>query len=292
LIVQGSDKQLVALVLRGDHELNKLKAEKLPQLLKPLQFASKAAITSVIGCQTGFIGPVGLKMPMIVDRSAAHLVDFTCGANQQDKHYSHANWDNDVGSIEIADLRNVVTNDPSPDGQGNLLSCRGIEVGHIFQLGDKYSKTMNATVLDENGETVTPLMGCYGLGVSRIVAAAIEQNHDQRGIIWPQNIAPFEIALLPINAQKSKRVQESTETIYTQLIKAGFDVLLDDRNERPGSMFADMDLIGIPHRLVLSEKGLDVDTIEYKQRRNPDIQHIPLTSLITFLRDPTLIKTQ
>ncbi|MCW8918628.1 MAG: proline--tRNA ligase [Gammaproteobacteria bacterium] len=288
LVVRGADANgeaegVVALVLRGDHELNEIKAEKLPQVYSPLTMASDEDIRAAIGCPPGSIGPVGIGTPLIVDRDAAFVTDFICGANEEGKHLSGVNWGRDLPEPEVADLRNVVEGDTSPDGKGVLTIKRGIEVGHIFQLGTKYSEAMKATVLDENGKGVTMTMGCYGIGVSRVVAAAIEQNHDEKGIIWPEAIAPFQLALLPMNAQKSAAVRETVEKLYTELSAAGYEVLLDDRGERPGVMFADMELIGIPHRIVIGERGLQNGTLEYKGRRDAENQDIPLTGLFDFL---------
>ena len=279
----GEAEGVVALVLRGDHELNEIKAEKLPQVYSPLTMASDEDIRAAIGCPPGSIGPVGIGTPLIVDRDAAHLSDFICGANEEGKHLGGVNWGRDMPEPQIADLRNVVEGDASPDGKGVLTIKRGIEVGHIFQLGTKYSEAMKATVLDENGKAVTLTMGCYGIGVSRVVAAAIEQNHDDKGIIWPEAIAPFQLALLPMNAQKSEAVRETVERLYTELTAAGYEVLLDDRGERPGVMFADMELIGIPHRIVIGERGLQNGTLEYKGRRDAENQDIPLAGLFDFL---------
>ena len=284
LLVMGESDRIVALVLRGDHVLNALKAQKLPGILSPLTFASEQEIEKQIGCKPGSIGPLGLDIPMMVDHAAAHLADFVCGANQDGKHLTGVNWGRDLAEPEhVVDIRNVVEGDPSPDGRGVLQIRRGIEVGHIFQLGTKYSEAMKATVLDEQGQAVVMAMGCYGIGVSRLVAAAIEQNHDERGIIWPDAIAPFQIALLPMNARKSRRVAEESERLYSELLTAGYAVLHDDRHERPGAMFADMDLLGIPHRLVVGERGLDAGTIEYKGRRDSQPQDIPLRDLPGFL---------
>ncbi|MDD3449232.1 MAG: His/Gly/Thr/Pro-type tRNA ligase C-terminal domain-containing protein, partial [Gammaproteobacteria bacterium] len=235
------------------------------------------------GCGVGSLGPVGLAIPVIVDRSAAAAADFVCGANVDGKHLTGVNWGRDLPEPAIADIRNVVPGDPSPDGKGALAIARGIEVGHIFQLGEKYSRAMNATVLDESGQAVVMPMGCYGIGVSRVVAAAIEQNNDARGIIWPQAIAPYQVALLPMNMHKSQRLREAAETLYRELTANGFEVLFDDRRERPGVMFADMELIGIPHRLVLGERGLDSGEIEYKGRRDSESQNIPLDGVMDFL---------
>lgn len=287
LIVHGNTHEFVALCLRGDHELNTAKAEKNSLIKRPLKFASDEEILKKLNLTPGSIGPISLGIPVIVDRSAAVLENFVCGANEKGMHYRNVNWKRDVGTYEISDLRKVVEGDPSPDGKGTLRSCRGIEVGHIFQLGDKYSKAMNATVLDETGQAIPLIMGCYGLGVSRVVAAAIEQNHDEKGIIWPDAIAPFQIALIPINMQRSLRLKEAAEATYLKLKNAGFDVLFDDREQRPGVMFAEMDLLGIPNRLVLSEKGLDSGTIEYKSRREEKPEEIKLADLMGFLDKKT-----
>jgi len=263
---EGQPAALVALLLRGDHELNVVKAEKLPQVAVPLTMADEAEIRTVIGVGPGSIGPVGLPVPMVIDRSVAVMSDFGAGANVDGKHHFGINWDRDVATPEIADLRNAVDGDPAPDGSGPLELIRGIEVGHIFQLGTKYSEAMNAVVMDEDGRAAHPWMGCYGIGVSRIVAAAIEQNHDQHGIIWPEPLAPFSIAILPLNQHKAHRVRELAETLYQSLRQSGVEVLLDDRPQRPGVMFADAELIGIPHVLVIGEKGIDQGVVEYRRR--------------------------
>jgi prolyl-tRNA synthetase len=282
LLVQGKEG-IVALVLRGDHELNTIKAEKLSEVAAPFTFATPEQIRQTAGCDAGSLGPVGLKIPVIADRSAAHLADFVCGANQDGKHLTGVNWERDLPAPQVADLRNVVEGDPSPDGKGTLAIKRGIEVGHIFQLGTKYSQAMNATCLDEGGQTVIMTMGCYGIGVSRVVAAAIEQNYDDNGIIWPDAIAPFQVVLIPMNMHKSERLQTAAVQLYQRLLKAGIDVLFDDRKDRAGVMFADMDLIGIPHRLVFGERGLDKGELEYKHRRDKDAQPIALDEVVTFL---------
>ncbi|MDM8178201.1 MULTISPECIES: proline--tRNA ligase [Marinobacter] len=274
---------LIALILRGDHTLNEIKAENLPDVAEPLTMATDEEIEQVVGCKAGSIGPVNLTVPVIVDRSAAHMVDFVCGANKEGHHLTGVNWERDVALSRVEDLRDVVEGDPSPDGKGTLEIRRGIEVGHIFKLGNKYSKAMNATVLDENGKSAILEMGCYGIGVSRIVASSIEQNHDDKGIIWPDAIAPFEVAIVTLNGHKSPSVMAAGEKLYEQLRQAGFDVLLDDRNERPGVKFADMELIGIPHRFVVSERGLTAETLEYKGRRDEDKQDIPLAEALPFL---------
>jgi len=290
LIVKASEEantNVVALVLRGDHDLNAIKAEKLPQVASPLQFASDEEIKTAVGCSPGSIGPVGLSIPVFVDHSAGLLDDFVCGANQNDKHLTGVNWGRDLPEPETVDIRNVVEGDPSPDGKGVLQIKRGIEVGHIFQLGKKYSQSMNATVLDESGKAVIPTMGCYGIGVTRVVAAAIEQNHDDRGIIWNDAIAPFQVVIVPINMHKSQRLREAVDKLYQQMLDSGLNVLLDDRKERPGVMFADMELIGIPHRIVFSEKGLDAGELEYKAREAADSDNIRLDEVIPFLKKKT-----
>ncbi|MBO6811343.1 MULTISPECIES: proline--tRNA ligase [Marinobacter] len=280
---EDGNSGLVALVLRGDHTLNEIKAENLAGVAEPLTMATDEEIEQAVGCKAGSIGPVKLNLPVIVDRSAAHLADFACGANREGFHLTGVNWERDVALDRVEDLRNVVEGDPSPDGKGTLEIRRGIEVGHIFKLGNKYSTAMNATVLDENGKTVTMEMGCYGLGVSRVVAAAIEQNHDENGIIWPDAIAPFQVAIVTLNAHKSPTVAEAGEKLYEQLRQAGYDVLLDDRKERPGVKFADMELIGIPHRFVVSERGLAAGTLEYKGRRDAEKQDVPVAEALPFL---------
>lgn len=274
---------LIALVLRGDHSLNDIKAENLAGVAEPLTMATEEEIEQAVGCKPGSIGPVRLNLPVIVDRSAAHLADFVCGANREGFHLTGVNWGRDVQLERVEDLRNVVEGDPSPDGMGTLEIRRGIEVGHIFKLGKKYSTAMNATILDENGKTITMDMGCYGLGVSRVVAAAIEQNHDDNGIIWPDAIAPFQVAIVTLNAHKSAIVAEAGEKLYEQLRQAGYDVLLDDRKERPGVKFADMELIGIPHRFVVSERGLSAGTLEYKGRKDAEKQDVPVAEALPFL---------
>lgn len=275
---------LVALVIRGDHTLNLVKAAKLPEVSLPVTFATAEEILQTIGCEIGSLGPVGLTIPVILDHSVAQLADLVCGANKKGQHLVGVNWGRDLPLPQTADIRNVEIGDPSPDGHGVLAIARGIEVGHIFQLGQKYSQTMNAWVLDEAGKVVILTMGCYGIGVSRVVAAAIEQNYDEHGIIWPSAIAPFSIALLPMNMHKSQRLREAAEALYQRLVHAGIEVLFDDRKERPGAMFADMELIGIPHRLVLGEKGLDEGTVEYKGRRDQQAQIVPIEQVLEFIR--------
>lgn len=276
----ATDAPLVALALRGDHSLNEIKAEKLDGVLSPLTMASDAQLAKQLNCKAGSVGPLDLDIPVMVDRSAARMADFICGANQTDAHLKGANW---AGDLNVVDIRNVVKGDPSPDGQGELDIRRGIEVGHIFQLGDKYSKSMNCGVLSETGKHETLTMGCYGIGVSRIVAAAIEQNHDKYGIIWPDAIAPFKIVLIPMNMHKSHRVKEAAENLYAALVEAGIEVLFDDRKERPGVMFADMELIGIPHSIVIGERNLDNQQVEYKNRRSGEKQLLDLSDAAEFV---------
>ena len=277
---EDSPSPLVALVLRGDHQLNDIKAEKLEHVASPLTLASEADILTATGCTPGSIGPVKLDMPIIVDHAAAAVNNFVCGANQDGQHLTGANWERDATASIVADIRCVVAGDPSPDGKGELLIKRGIEVGHIFQLGKKYSEALNATVLNESGKSEVVHMGCYGIGVSRVMAAAVEQNHDDGGIIWPASIAPFQVVLVPINMQKSERVKTLTESLYQQLLDHNIEVLLDDRNERPGVKFADMELIGIPHRLVIGDKGLDRGVLEYRARPSSDNQDIAVETVL------------
>ena len=275
LVVHGEEEgSLAALVLRGDHHLNAIKAEKLKAIAAPLQMADEAQVRALCGAGFGSLGPVGLAIPTYVDYSAAQLSDFVCGANEDDSHYTGVNWERDCAMGIVSDLRDVEAGDPSPDGKGTLLIKRGIEVGHIFQLGTKYSDAMNAQVLNEQGKNTTMTMGCYGIGVSRIVAAAIEQNHDEKGIIWPEAIAPFELAIVPLNMHKSEAVASCALELYEALRQAGIDVLLDDRNERPGVKFADMELIGIPHRIVIGDRALAEGNVEYKDRRSQDSELI------------------
>ncbi|OUR62197.1 proline--tRNA ligase [Colwellia sp. 39_35_sub15_T18] len=263
---EQGDTPIIALVLRGDHQLNEIKTEHLSQVAVPLTFASDEQILATVNCSAGSIGPIGLAGKIIVDRSAAHLSDFTCGANEDDVHLTGVNWQRDCAEFDIADIRNVVEGDPSPCGQGQIVIKRGIEVGHIFQLGTKYAQAMNCNVLNEGGKNQTLTMGCYGIGVSRIVAAAIEQNHDKYGIKWPKAIAPFQVAIVPMNMAKSARVKETAEALYEQLNQAGIEVLFDDRKERPGVMFADHELMGTPLLLIIGERNLDAQQIELKNR--------------------------
>lgn len=286
LLVKGSEEgSLVALVLRGDHELNTIKAEKLDGVASPLAMAEEEEVKAVCGAGFGSLGPRNISVKVIADHAAAHLSDFSCGANREGYHFINVNWERDLPLPEIADLREVLAGDPSPDGKGTLQIKRGIEVGHIFQLGTKYSEAMNAGVLDETGRQVTLHMGCYGIGVSRIVAAAIEQNHDEQGIIWPAAMAPFMLAIVPLNMQKSEAVAKSAEALYQQCVDAGIEVLMDDRNERPGIKFADMELMGIPHRIVIGDRALAEGELEYKGRCDSDSMRVPENDVMAFLRE-------
>lgn len=291
LIVLGCSEQqdesaagLVALVLRGDHELNEIKAEKIPAVGQPLQFASEQQIQQVLGCKPGSIGPKGLQdkgVRVIADRSAAVLKNFVSGANEDGQHWRNLNWDRDALFDQVADIRNVCAGDPSPDGKGKLSIKRGIEVGHIFQLGDKYSKALNATVLNENGQEQIMVMGCYGIGVTRVVAATIEQCHDDKGIIWPESIAPFQLAIVPINMHKSAAVRDCCEGLYAELTAAGIDVLfMDEPKARLGSMLADVELIGIPHRIVVGDRGLENARVEYQRRGEESSEDLPLADVM------------
>jgi prolyl-tRNA synthetase len=282
---EGGEAGFVALLVRGDHTLNEFKAARLPQVASPIRFAEEEEIRSAIGAGPGSLGPLGLGIPCIVDHSVAVMSDFAAGANQDDKHYFGINWGRDAELPEQADLRNVVEDDPSPDGKGAIRLARGIEVGHIFQLGTKYSESMGAVVLGEDGKSHVMPMGCYGIGVSRIVAAAIEQNHDDNGICWPEPIAPFQVAILPMNAAKSYRVREAAEALYAELRDAGVEVLLDDRAVRPGVMFNDIELIGIPHRVVIGERGLDEGALEYRRRTADANETIPLEGACEAIRE-------
>lgn len=284
LIVHGVEEgKLVALLVRGDHELNEVKAEKLAQVASPLTFATEEEIRAAIGAGPGSLGPINLPLEIVIDRTVANMSDFGAGANIDGKHYFGINWERDLPTPQIADLRNVVEGDPSPCGKGTLLIKRGIEVGHIFQLGKKYSEAMKATVQGEDGKPQTMMMGCYGIGVTRVVAAAIEQNHDERGIIWSDTIAPFQVAIVPMNMHKSPAVQQYAEELYQTLQQQGIEVLFDDRKERPGVMFADMELIGIPHMIVIGEKNLEKGEIEYKHRRSGEKQMIDKQQLVEFI---------
>ena len=289
LIVRGvadenGEYDLVALVLRGDHELNEIKAEKLEEVASPLTFATEDEVKARLGLTIGSIGPQDLTICVLVDRAASVLSDFVAGANVDGKHATGVNWERDAKITRVVDIRNVVDGDPSPDGKGVLSIKRGIEVGHIFQLGQKYSEALGCKVLGEDGKPFTVTMGCYGIGVTRVVAAAIEQNYDDNGIIWPQAIAPFEVAIVPMNAAKSPRSVEAADALYAELQAAGFDVLLDDRNERPGVKFADLELIGVPHRIVVSERGLDAGTFEYRGRRDSEARNLSKDELLALLR--------
>lgn len=285
LLVKGNEEHpVIALVLRGDHELNEIKAEHLELIAEPLTLVSDEEVEKVAGCKPGSIGPRGLTIPVIADHAAAAVSDFTCGANKDNQHLTGVNWGRDLTEPQTADIRNVVAGDPSPDGKGSLSIVRGIEVGHIFKLGQKYSKAMNANVLDQNGKQLTMTMGCYGIGVSRVVAAAIEQNHDENGIIWPESISPFDVAIAPINLQKSETLQIACDKLYDELTAAGFDVLYHDDKARLGVMLADLELIGIPHRLVIGDRGLETGMIEYKGRRDEDKQEIALDKIVDFIK--------
>ncbi len=284
LFVLGENDTVIALLIRGDHELNEIKAEKIPGITEPLTFASDEQIFAAAGCRAGSLGPLGLTLKIIADHATSPMSDFVCGANKDGKHLINANWVRDIPEPTFMDIRNVVEGDPSPDGKGTLSIARGIEVGHIFQLGTKYSEAMKATVLNENGKDQIMTMGCYGIGVSRVVAATIEQNYDENGIIWPEAIAPFEIALVPINYHKSEQVSTVADQLYEQLNSLGYNVLLDDRKMRPGAMFADLELIGIPHRLVISERGLANDELEYKSRTGSEARPITIDEVDSFLK--------
>jgi prolyl-tRNA synthetase len=283
LLVAGTDGGAVALLVRGDHDLNAFHAVKLPGVAAPLRLASEAEVRALAGCEPGFLGPVGLECPQFADPAVLALADFVCGANEDDRHLAGVNWERDAPPPAAAELRKVVAGDPSPDGQGTLRIARGIEVGHIFKLGRKYSAAMSATVLDERGRQVTLLMGCYGIGVSRLVAAAIEQNHDERGIVWPAPIAPFQVVIVSINAGKSARVREAADHLYAELTGAGIETLLDDRDARPGVKFADAELLGVPHRLVVAERGIDAGTVEYQMRRAATAEAVARKSVVAVL---------
>ena len=286
LIVEGngeSESSLYAIILRGDHELNEIKAAKLPGVRSPLAFASEEAITKAMGASVGSLGPVNCNIPMFVDASAAAVADFVCGANEDGVHFRGVNWHRDVELTDeqIVDARNVVEGDTAPDGNGRIKFLRGIEVGHIFQLDRSYSEPMQATVLDQDGNNIIPTMGCYGMGVTRLVAAVIEQNHDDNGIIWPLPLAPFQLHIIALNAHKSDAVKEASEALYAQACEAGIDVLLDDRAERPGVKFAEADLIGIPHRIVIGDRGLKNGAVEYRQRTGDSAEDIPLDDVLS-----------
>jgi prolyl-tRNA synthetase len=284
LVVEGADGGLVALLLRGDHELNVLKASKQPAVAKPLRMADAARIAQVFGSEPGFLGPMGLRIPVVADHAVAAAADFVCGANKADAHLAGVNWGRDLPEPAVTDLRNVVDGDPSPGGPGRLAIARGIEVGHIFQLGQKYSEAMRATVQDEQGRDILMHMGCYGIGVTRIVAAAIEQNHDERGIVWPAPLAPFDVVLVGLNWEKSAAVRETAERLYGELGAAGVEALLDDRDARPGVKFADAELFGIPHRVVVSERGLAAGRLEYRQRSAEAREEFAADQAVAFVR--------
>ncbi|WP_158379590.1 proline--tRNA ligase [Candidatus Williamhamiltonella defendens] len=282
---KDSGHKLLALLVRGDHFINKMKAEKLPQVAKPLTFASEEDIRAHIGASPGSLGPLHLKMPIIADRAVAVMSDFSAGSNKEGQHYFGINWERDLPMPIIEDLRNVVEGDPSPDGKGTLLIKRGIEVGHIFQLGTKYSQEMGAKIQDENGRQQIMIMGCYGIGISRLVAASIEQHHDQHGILWPEAIAPFQVAILPIHLKKSDAVRQESERLYAELSSFGMNVIFDDRQERPGVMFADMELIGIPHTLIIGDRDLENNELEYRYRGIDDHkkQQLKISDVLSFL---------
>ncbi|ODP95855.1 proline--tRNA ligase [Salinivibrio sp. SS3] len=287
LFVKASEQvesDLIALIIRGDHELNEVKAENLPEVEAPLTFATEEEIRALVGAGPGSLGPVNLPAPFIVDRSVAVMSDFGAGANTDDKHYFGINWGRDVELGQVADLRNVIEGDPSPCGKGTLMFKRGIEVGHIFQLGNNYSQKMNAGVLGQDGKNAMLEMGCYGIGITRVVAAAIEQNHDQNGIIWPDAIAPFKVAIVPMNMHKSERVREAAEKLYTDLTAAGIEVLFDDRKERPGVMFSDIELVGVPHTIVIGERSMDNGVFEYKHRRDGEKVPFSIEDALTFIQ--------
>ncbi len=284
LLLDGSDGGVVAFVLRGDHELNSVKAQKLPGVANPLRMSSASRVREAMGTDPGSVGPIGFTGTLYVDHAAAQLADFVCGANEKDVHFTGANWGRDLAEPVSVDVRNVQKGDPSPSGRGILDIARGIEVGHIFQLGQLYSESMKAAVLDEQGKAQAMFMGCYGIGVTRVVAAAIEQNHDANGIIWPDALAPFQVVLVPINYQKSETVMEAADKLYAQFNAAGIDVLLDDRDARPGVKFADAELIGIPHRIVIGDRGLAAGTLEYRHRRETDSIDISAADPVGYIR--------
>ena len=287
LIVEGTEGP-VALALRGDHELNAVKAQKIPGVASPLTMADAETVRKVTGCEPGFAGPIGLDIPVFYDHATANMADFVCGANESDMHYTGTNIGRDIEAVATVDIRNVVAGDPTPDGNGTLSITRGIEVGHIFQLGDQYSRAMNATVQDSDGKDSVMSMGCYGIGITRIVGAAIEQNHDDNGIIWPAPLAPFDVVLVPINMHRSETVRQAAEALYEELQNAGLDVLFDDRNTRPGVMFADAELIGVPHRLVISERGLKANELEYRQRRDEESRNLNREAALNLLKESAI----
>jgi prolyl-tRNA synthetase len=284
LLVDGSEGDVVALLIRGDHELNAVKSQKLPGVASPLRMVGPERVRAATGSEPGSLGPIGFKGRIYVDHAAAHAANFVCGANEKDVHFTGVNWGRDLPDPVSVDIRNAQAGDPSPSGRGNLKIARGIEVGHIFQLGTKYSASMNASVLDEQGVAQKMFMGCYGIGVTRVVAAAIEQNHDANGIIWPEAIAPFQVVLVPINYQKSTLIQEKADSLYQAFNAAGIDVLLDDRDARPGVKFADSELLGIPHRIVIGERGLSAGKLEYRHRRETESTEIPVEDPVGYIR--------
>lgn len=284
LVVEGIDGGLVALLLRGDHELNPIKAERVPGVGRPLKLATPERILAVTGAPVGSLGPVNLKLAQVADHSALHLADFVCGANEPDAHLTGVNWERDLPPPASFDLRNVENGDPSPGGGGALTIARGIEVGHIFQLGDKYSRSMHAVVLDQDGKERVMTMGCYGIGVSRIVGAAIEQNHDANGIVWPEPLSPFDVVLIEINPKKSEAATAAANALYSELQNAGYEVLFDDRDARPGVKFADADLVGIPHRIVVGERGVKEGKAEYRHRQSGTEEQVGLPDVLDFLR--------
>ncbi len=290
LIVKGVEQPMIALILRGDDELNTIKAEKHPMVFSPLCFIDESEVKKQLGVSFGSIGPVNLNIPVIADYNARALNTFICGANIDDKHYINAAWNRDAKCDDVFDMRNVKVGDKSPDGKGHLQVCRGIEVGHIFQLGDKYTINMQAKVLNETGQLQPMLMGCYGLGISRIVAAIIEQFHDEKGIIWPISVAPFQLSIIPINYAKSTQVKESADKLYQECKELGIEVLLDDRKERPGVLFADHDLFGIPHRIIIGDKLLEKQEVEYKNRAKEESSYISIDKLSFFIKDIILNK--
>ncbi len=286
LIVAGEEEgTVVTLLMQGNDQLNELKAEKLAGVASPLTYATDEQLLEAAGCNAGSIGPVGLNTKIYADHATRNMSDFVCGANQDEKHFTGVNWGRDLPEAIFVDLRNVVEGDPSPDGKGSLSILRGIEVGHIFQLGTKYSEAMNATVLGENGKPEVMTMGCYGIGVTRVVAASIEQNHDENGIIWPMALAPFQLSIVPINYHKAEEVKQEADALYEKLIAAGYDVLLDDRNMRPGAMFADHELLGIPHRIVISDRGLKEGQLEFKSRTDDKAVNIDHSAVIDFVAE-------
>ena len=284
LVVEGDKDDVVALVIRGDHELNAVKSQKLPGVANPLRMANAERVRQAMGSEPGFLGPIGFRGKVYVDHAAAHSADFVCGANEKDMHYRGVNWGRDLPEPLSVDIRNAQAGDPSPSGRGTLRIVRGIEVGHIFQLGCLYSEALKASVLDEQGKALTMYMGCYGIGITRVVAAAIEQNHDANGIIWPEALAPFQVVLVPVNYQKSTRVQKTADALYQAFNAAGIDVLLDDRDARPGVKFADSELFGIPHRLVVGERTLNAGKLEYRHRRESESVEIPADDPVAFIK--------